>query len=139
MLTALEIYGRDKLYHRYGGEEPSFDAPGDYAPIIESFGEVLLSQDIGLYQGDTLAIIKDGKRYGFLCFGWGSCSGCDSLQACDSEKELDELIAHLHGQIKWGTKQELREYLETYDLKGKWYGEEEGAAEFRDAAVAALA
>lgn len=140
MKTAIEIYGRKELYNRYGDETETFYAPSSYNPIIDSFGEVRLSCDIGSYRGDTLAILKDPERgYGYLCFGWGSCSGCDSLQACDSEKELDDLIAHLYGQIHWDTKEGLREYLKRLDVKGKWYGEEEGVREFLAAADSVLA
>ena len=55
-----------------------------YQPLLESFGEILLKVDDEDYSGDSRLIFKKGEMYGFLIFGWGSCSGCDWLQGCNS-------------------------------------------------------
>ena len=73
----------------------------DYAPIIESFGDVLVQVDEEDYQGDSFVLLRKDGQYGFLCFGWGSCNGCDALQACETVEELDELIDKLQSDIKW--------------------------------------
>jgi hypothetical protein len=78
-----------------------FDAPCDYSPIIDSFGKVLVRVDDDDYSGDTFALLSKGNRIGLLTFGWGSCSGCDALQGCESYKELGELIDILESGIKW--------------------------------------
>lgn len=78
-----------------------FDAPHDYSPIIESFGQVLVQVDEDDYSGDTFALLNKDGDIGFLQFGWGSCSGCDALQRCESYKELGELIENLESGIKW--------------------------------------
>jgi hypothetical protein len=78
-----------------------FHAPCDYSPIINSFGQVLVQVDEDDYSGDTFALLSKDGQTGFLQFGWGSCSGCDALQGCESYKELGELIENLESGIKW--------------------------------------
>jgi len=68
------------------------------------------------YQGDSRLLFKDGERYGYLIFGWGSCSGCDALQACCDESEVEKLRYQLLHEIKWiGEKQEALTYFKTRD------------------------
>lgn len=74
----------------------------DYGPLIESIGhEVLVKVDDDDYQGDSNVLFRraDGA-FGYLNFGWGSCSGCDALQACDSYEDLESLrnslVAGIH-------------------------------------------
>lgn len=73
----------------------------NYSTLLSHFGKVLLEENYGSYQGDTLAIIKDKGKLGFLNFGWGSCSGCDALQACSTTEELANLMERLFNNIKW--------------------------------------
>jgi hypothetical protein len=119
MKTAQEIYP-DCTEH--GG----FWAPSNYQPILDQFGEIVLQVDDGDYQGDSRLIYKNGEQYGLLIFGWGSCSGCDSLQACDSYKDIDELMASLQARIKWDTKENLLKYISEKDWEAEycWHADE---------------
>ena len=97
MKTALELYPNqykegDDVYHV---------GPYDYQPIIDSYGEILIQVDDEDYEGDTRVLLYGELGYGVLIFGWGSCSGCDSLQACKSYEEIDELIKDFYHDIKW--------------------------------------
>lgn len=92
---------RAQTLYPEAGERTYFDSPYDYDPIIRSFGEVLVQVDDDDYIGDTRVLLRKDGRYGFLNFGWGSCSGCDALQASDSYEEIDELIDDLENDIKW--------------------------------------
>ena len=75
---------------------------GSYDDLIQHFGyEVVLEEDLGDYQGDTLVLFRDQGEWGYLCFGWGSCSGCDSLQACESIQDYVDLFSHLFNSIQW--------------------------------------
>lgn len=98
----------------------------DYGPILRSFGKILLQVDDDNHQGDSRVIYKKNGQYGFLFFGWGSCSGCDELQACASEKDVDELIVKMRNDIKWfDSKEELKEFLDKRDWEGYGlYGDE---------------
>jgi len=74
----------------------------DYKPLLESMGhEIVLQVDDQDYQGDSRLLLKDGDRYGLLIFGWGSCSGCDALQACDTLRQVDGLRRELYDSIIW--------------------------------------
>lgn len=73
----------------------------DYSPIIDSFGDVVVRVDDDDYYGDSFVLLRKNDQYGFLCFGWGSCSGCDALQGCETVEQLDELINELRESINW--------------------------------------
>lgn len=105
-----------------------FYGPGDYGALINSMGfETLLQVDDSDYQGDSRLILRDGNRYGMLIFGWGSCSGCDALQACESFKEIEELRESLFNSILWyDSKEELHAFIRDrdWDLQYSWHEQE---------------
>ena len=94
----------------------------NYQPIINYFGEVLVQVDDGGYQGDSRVLLRDNEKYGILIFGWGSCSGCDALQACRSYQDIDELIGKLANKMKWfDTAEECLRYVENKDWEREWH------------------
>lgn len=101
---------------------------GSYSTLINSFEvEVLLEVSDGDYQGDTRYLLRDGDRYGFLVFGWGSCSGCDALQACDNIEEAQELRDQLWRGVRWEDSREaLAKYFneKDWDLEWHWHADE---------------
>lgn len=102
--------------------------PDDYQPIIKSFGSVAIQVDDNDYQGDTRVLYNDNEKgLGLLIFGWGSCSGCDALQAVSSHAELQELIDELEQSIKWfKNKKEALDYISNKDWAGEfcWHSDE---------------
>ena len=112
-------------------------APG-YSEIISKIGTVLVESWDNDYQGDTFALIEKDGRYGYLCFGWGSCSGCDALQACDSIEGLQDLCNGLESSVQWfDSKEAIRKWIEERDWEGQfeWHT---GAKEFVPKALATL-
>ena len=100
------------------------DTPSDYGELVESMEyEVLAQADDDDYQGDSLYLLRDGQRYGVLTFGWGSCSGCDALQACSTMTEATELRDELHQSITWGSQEEIAGYLDVHDWAGDFIGD----------------
>lgn len=81
----------------------SYGSPDcDYDDLVKSWGyEIVAQEDFGSYQGDTAVLLRDGERYGWLVFGWGSCTYCDALQGCASEADVRELREQLHADIHW--------------------------------------
>lgn len=67
--------------------------------------------------------------YGFLTFGWGSCSGCDASLACGSFDRVMTLLHTLKESIIWKTKEDMLEYFKTKDWSLDHYGEVD---EFKD-------
>lgn len=117
MKSAEELYGNESWYT-------------SYSPMLEEFGEIIIRVDVDDYQGDSYLIYKDGNRYGYLCFGWGSCSGCDALQRCCSIIEVQELMDKLYNDIKWfDSKDSLKEYFNKKDWSLEWCWH---YSEFRD-------
>jgi len=100
-----------------------------YGHLVEIAGnDIKASVEIGSYEGDYLfyCINRFTNKQGFGVFGYGSCSGCDMLQGCDTMEELQDAQDAILGTIVWhDTKDELIEYLENRDIKLQWYGEEE--------------
>jgi hypothetical protein len=108
------------------GDEEFFSYQYDYTPMIESFGEVIIRVNVRDYQGDTWALLKRDCEYGYLQFGWGSCSGCDALQRCESVAEIAELYDRLAASIVWRTKEETIKWFKEHDWEGDYcYYEEE--------------
>jgi hypothetical protein len=100
----------------------------DYDELLKSFGhEVVLKVDERNYQGDSWVIFRDGGRYGYLCFGWGSCSGCDALQACQNEEDVEELRQKLRSDTRWFDDAEAcLDFFYGHDWEGDhvWHAEE---------------
>lgn len=88
-----------------------------YRDLPKRWGfDVLVWEEEHSYQGDTLAVLRDGSRVGFMTFGWGSCSGCDALQACHTAKDYAELASQLRGSIQWhDSLAALREAMDARD------------------------
>lgn len=117
MKTAREIYKEDEYWY-------------DYQPMLEEFGNIILQCDEDNYQGDSYLVYEQNGKYGYLTFGWGSCSGCDALQACLTIDEVQELIDTLYHKIKWfDSLNELKDYFKTKNwvLCYEW-----SIAEFRE-------
>lgn len=116
----------------YPDEDSGWFCIGDYQPLLKSFGyPILLQVDDDDYQGDSRLIFQDGSKYGLLIFGWGSCSGCDSLQGCNSYEEVDALRNGLLNDIKWfGSASSMLEYLNTHDWEGDYSWRDEKARQF---------
>ena len=113
----------NQLYPEYKGGY----GPGSYQPIIDDLGSILLQVDDEDYQGDSRVLIQKDEKYGILIFGWGSCSGCDALQACESVSELDELIEQIQSSVKWfDNSAECLHYFQNHDWQGdySWHREE---------------
>ena len=108
-MNAEEIYGKETKYFN------------DYQPMLESFGQILVQVDEEGYLGDSWILYEKENRYGFLNFGWGSCSGCDALKACENIKEVQDLMTELEKSIIWfDNKESLLDYFIKTDWKGKY-------------------
>lgn len=95
----------------------------DYNSLLKSLDyEILLKCDEDDYTGDSLVLFKNDNQYGFLCFGWGSCSGCDELEACTTWEQLEELRETLDKDIIWrDSLQEIKDYIKSAEDLGNPY------------------
>lgn len=106
-----------------------------YDSIIEHLGTVVVSTEEDAYQGSSYYVLKDERdgRYGYLTFGWGSCSGCDALEGCSSYDELQELVDGLESSIRWfPTKNALKAWAKDFDWGGEWCSNESACKEIRE-------
>lgn len=94
-----------------------------YGELVNSMEyEIVFDEHDNDYQGDSYYLLQDGERYGVLVFGWGSCSGCDALQACSSHGEVVELRDNLHEGITWhDTKEAFVTWVSEKDFETEWY------------------
>ncbi len=73
----------------------------DYSPILNNIkGEIILREE-NHDPGYSYILYKKDNKYGYLTFGWGSCSFCDALQACNTYEEIQELMDVLYNSIQW--------------------------------------
>ena len=132
-----EVFRMGEYRLRGVGPDTDYDYPG-YHALIESMGhEVLHHEDEDDYQGDSWYLLKDGERYGYLMFGWGSCSGCDAYEACSTFNEFRKLRDGLHNDIKWGTAEEVAAHIGERD-EYDWYHDKEEFKAFRKKAAEVL-
>ena len=99
----------------------------DYTPLIEAFGKVAIRVDDHDYQGDTRILYDNDGKIGYLIFGWGSCAGCDALQACADYDDLQRLCNQLQDMIMWfESKDAALTYFREHDWKGdySWHFDE---------------
>ena len=99
----------------------------DYQPMLDAFGKIAIQVDDDDYQGDSRLLYDENGKIGVLIFGWGSCSGCDALQACGSLEEVQELCDELQEDIKWfEDKTQALEYFTNHDWQGdySWHSTE---------------
>jgi hypothetical protein len=104
----------------------------DYEPLLKTLAPVIVLQvDDEDYQGDSRVLFRDGDRWGVLLFGWGSCSGCDALQACDTWEEIAQLRNQLAADVHWEpSKADMLHYIETHDWEGEYAWHEEETKSF---------
>jgi hypothetical protein len=79
----------------------TLDRPGSYDDLLRLFGNIVVQVDQDDYQGDSYVCLEKDGRYGFLTYGWGSCSGCDALYGCNNFEDLESLIISFESDIKW--------------------------------------
>lgn len=116
MVNVKDLYSEEQ--YMWNG---TFWGLSNYQPMIDAFGTVIFQVDEGSYQGDTRVLYVKDSKIGYLIFGWGSCSGCDALQACGSIEDVQELCNDLENDILWfDTRKEALEYFETHDWEGDW-------------------
>ena len=116
----------------FEGDEPSFQ--GGYGDLVAAMDvEVLVEEYLGSYQGDILYILKGAQGYGFLPIGYGSCSGCDALQAyAENLEAVIDLARGLEEKVRWfASVESLSAFLHNgQDQELQWYAHETGWREF---------
>lgn len=103
----------------------------NYQPMLDAFGEIAIQVDDKDYQGDSRLLYDENGKIGVLIFGWGSCSGCDALQACNSLEEVQKLCNSLQADIKWfDDKKQVLEYFTNHDWCGDYSWHQAETKEF---------
>jgi hypothetical protein len=138
MMEFTEQWARAAYPDCTNSDDDYFSAPGSYGPIVAALGVSLVEVEAGDYQGDTWVLLHaDDGHYGILTFGWGSCSGCDALQGCDSYADVAELAKGM--QPTWfETAAAALEYVNTHDWQGDHCWHEDHLQEFIGKARATL-
>jgi len=114
-----------------------------YVEIVRQFGEILLETHEDGYQGDSFYVLrrvntvvndssKNRIEYGFLTFGWGSCSGCDALEGVGTYEDLQDLVDSLQSSIIWfPSKDALKMWSRSENRKTEWSWASAPAIEMR--------
>lgn len=109
-----------------------------YNAMVKGWGfQVVMMEPFGSYQGDYAVLLKDRDRYdryGWVTIGYGSCSGCDTMEALDADNDEDgykEFSDRTREAIKWDSAQGLITWLsDTIIQEGKYSWYEDGYREF---------
>lgn len=108
-LKSLYPYERDSDYFYVS----------DYGPLDALIGEEVVCVSDPDYQGETRILYQKMNEdnmfddmYTVRTYYWGSCSGCDALQACSSwEDLLDYAQSHI-ANVQWFNREELIQHLD---------------------------
>lgn len=142
MATAENIAEMKKAYPPWAGdpEEFGYSQASDYGQMVSRLpGDVVVDVDAGSYQGDTFVLLRDGDRWGYVTFGWGSCSGCDALQACSSFEEVADIYESLINDIHWEpSRLAMLDWFKAHDWEGSWTWHDDEHREFLAKALDAL-
>ena len=112
----------DELKMKHVDENDEFSEMFYYEELLKCISaDIIDHEDEDAWQGDSWYLFKQDD-YGYLVFGWGSCSGCDALQGCENFDEVTDLLNRLHDSIIWKSREEMLEYFETKDWKLEYYG-----------------
>lgn len=99
---------------------------------------------LGDYQGDWIALVlrRDWPtRGGFICVGYGSCSGCDAWEAAETPIERLDLIRDFVREITWyDTPAEMVAWIESDKPDLQYFPHQDRVEwlKFRDAALGRL-
>jgi hypothetical protein len=104
----------------------------EYQSVIKLFVDfIVINCEDDDYQGTSLLIIKNNEKYGFLSFGWGSCSGCDALKACETEQDVFQLATELKNSIRYfDSTDELKSFIKNHDWETDLWVQEETKSDF---------
>lgn len=118
-------------------KELSRDDYWSYDELVDSMEvKVLLMEEDQDYQGESYYLLKKGREYGILIFGWGSCSGCDALEACyGNREEATKLRDDLWSSISWKSKPDMRKYVNEKDWSLDYYYYERAGRKFGERVV----
>jgi hypothetical protein len=97
--------------------------PPCYRDLINTMcDEIMIESSDHNYQGSTFCLLRKGDKYGYLEFGWGSCSVCDALQAVTGWDDLQQLYDNLNNSIRWfdSTKDFYKWCKEDHDWEGSF-------------------
>lgn len=97
-----------------------YQAPMSYDEIVATQGEIIKDWVFGSYQGDYIYLLKKDNEYALVVIGYGSCSGCDALEACGNDEEFEELKQDIIKSIVWVTQEDILNDLNDEELN-RWY------------------
>lgn len=100
-----------------------------YINAISGFVDaIVLEESDDNYQGDSFLVVNANWRdnYGYITFGWGSCSGCDAWESEDTPADRAQLITDILKSSKWfDDLDSLKAYIASPDREGDWYSDNE--------------
>jgi hypothetical protein len=110
---------------------PSYDS-GFEAKELKVVG----CETFGDYQGDYVYVLESPTEgVGVVIVGYGSCSGCDSREACNSAEDFEELLQSVIKDIRWGTVSELTDFINNNFNDNSWYRHDAGFKKARQSVI----
>ena len=108
-------------------EYPYYGCLCEYENIVAEFGETIIYKIHENYSGDMWFLLNINGKFAYLNLSYGSCSGCDALQGCNSLKDLNYLIIEIYNSmVKFDSSAEALEFFESEsrECDAAWYYDE---------------
>lgn len=107
-----------------------------YQPILQAFGQVMVSEATDDTKGSKLVLIKREDRHGFLSFQFSSEAEEDPLMSCQDIGDVQELIASMRRRSVWfDTPAAALDVFRAANNATRWYTGKEIWRRFRDRCV----
>lgn len=98
----------------------TIDILTDYDTFFNNYGNVVIQNNIGDYEGDYHILYDNGGKFGYLTFGYASY--WDALHDCNTYDELDKLIEETYKEIKnFETPQAVVDYILSTARRYEWW------------------
>lgn len=97
----------------------------------------LIYTEVGSYQGDFYILAEDATGYLYYKGCYGSCSGCDALQAVNNVEDLAYIVEGMRNRAEHIVKENIENFLSVTVAEGmrdNW-DEKEAKVQFLDEAL----
>lgn len=118
--------------HQVDGEYQNY---GSLAALLFPKVRWFFDEQEGSYQGDWFMIGRNEDTFYFFSMGYGSCSGCDWLQGCDTREEMEKLLEDILATPTF-SKENILKHVKKFDWP--YYYDEEAHNELALKAIKAV-
>lgn len=92
--------------------------------VQELYGHlpVVFDKSIADYQGNVSVIFKDGDKYHFVKYSYGSCSGCDDWEARELSDDAIKKEIQSDCTLTFNDREKAQQYIDGVNKYNDFFG-----------------